>query len=76
MIHPEPTETKRVWTMHKKAGILLVIAGVLMSVSSIEAQFIESPLPITWVLMGPGLVGGPAMILVGWRMFRKSAGAE
>jgi divalent metal cation (Fe/Co/Zn/Cd) transporter len=56
----------------KKQGILLVVAGFMMSVASIDSLFVESPLPVTWVLMGPGLVAGPSMLWLGFRKLYES----
>jgi divalent metal cation (Fe/Co/Zn/Cd) transporter len=60
----------------KKQGILLGVAGFMTFVGSVESLFLESPRPVTWVLLGPGLVGGPAMLWLAWRKLRESKSSD
>jgi hypothetical protein len=60
--------------MSRKQIVLGVIAGLGMFAMSIDDLFLGGGVgssALKWVLMGPGLLGGPAAVWLMWLEFRK-----
>jgi hypothetical protein len=59
----------------KKLMILVALAALLLSADAIDELFLGGgggPSALKWALMGPALLGCPAIILLMWLQFRKS----
>jgi hypothetical protein len=65
--------------MSRKKIIIGVLAGFLAFAMSIDELFLgggTAPTPLQWILMGPGLLGGPVLIWLMWIEYRKAKSSK